>query len=86
MCGLRVIGVDAVRGQVWTACEWAGGAALVLGNEARGLSDDLTTSIDSWAALPIIGRADSLNVAVAGGVLMYTWLQHNRPVPETPAG
>ncbi len=74
---LRVIGADAQRGAVWTRCEWRGGAALLLGNEARGLSADLAAGVDEWAALPIVGRAESLNVAVAGGVLMYTWLQHN---------
>lgn len=78
-CGLRVIGADARRGVDWSRCAWRGGAALILGNEARGLSDDLAAGVDIWAALPIAGRADSLNVAVAGGVLMYTWLQHNRP-------
>jgi TrmH family RNA methyltransferase len=77
-CRLRIIGADARRGLDWTRCEWRGGAALLLGNEARGLSDDLAAGVEAWAALPIIGQADSLNVAVAGGVLMYTWVQHNR--------
>jgi len=27
--------------------------------------------------LPIAGKAESLNVAVAGGVLMYEWLRAN---------
>ena len=35
-----------------------------------------TSGGDAWARLPIVGRAESLNVAVAGGVLMYTWLQN----------
>lgn len=76
--GLRVIGADAARGQVWTQVNWRGGAALVLGSEAQGLSDDLAPYISDWAALPIYGRADSLNVAVAGGVLMYAWAAANR--------
>ena len=29
------------------------------------------------ARLSIAGKAESLNVAVAGGVLMYAWLQAN---------
>ena len=53
--------------------------ALVLGNEARGLSDDVAAHIDAWAKLPIVGKAESLNMfAVAGGVLMYAWLRENR--------
>ncbi len=84
-CGLRTIGADAQRGEAWTRCEWRGGAALILGNEARGLSDDLAAGVNMWAALPIVGRAESLNVAVAGGVLMYTWLQHNRLEAAQPS-
>jgi TrmH family RNA methyltransferase len=75
---LRPIGADAVRGQRWTACNWQGGVALVLGNEARGVSADVGAHIDTWAALPIAGKADSLNVAVAAGVLMYAWVEQNR--------
>lgn len=76
--GLRVIGADAARGQLWTQAHWHGGMALVLGSEAQGLSDDLTPGISDWVALPILGRADSLNVAVAGGVLLYAWVAANR--------
>jgi tRNA G18 (ribose-2'-O)-methylase SpoU len=34
--------------------------------------------VDGWARLSMNGKADSLNVAVAGGVLMYFWQQENR--------
>ncbi len=75
--GLRPIGADARRGKAWGKGLWNGGVALILGNEARGLSHDLRGHIADWASLPIVGEAESLNVAVAGGVLMYLWLQHN---------
>ena len=54
---------------------WQGPVAVALGNEARGLSADIAAAVDGWARLPIPGQAESLNVAVAGGVLMYTWLR-----------
>jgi len=60
--------------------------ALVLGNEARGLSDDVAAHIDAWARLPIVGKAESLNVAVAGGVLMYAWLRDNSDPMSTQQG
>jgi len=75
--GLRTVGADAHRGVDWGDGLWVGGLALVLGNEARGLSADVSAQIDAWARLPIAGQAESLNVAVAGGVLMYAWLQAN---------
>ena len=76
--GLRLVGADAQRGLDWGEGLWPGGVALVLGNEARGLSADVGQHVDAWARLPIAGQAESLNVAVAGGILMYTWLRANR--------
>jgi RNA methyltransferase, TrmH family len=73
--GLRIVAADAQRGVDWGEGLWQGSVALVLGNEARGLSPDVVPYIDAWARLPIAGQAESLNVAVAGGVLMYAWLR-----------
>jgi TrmH family RNA methyltransferase len=70
-----VVGTDARRGQTWGDSLWASSIALVLGNEARGLSSDARSFVEAWACLPIVGGAESLNVAVAGGVLMYAWLR-----------
>lgn len=75
--GLRLVGADAHLGEVWGQGLWDGGTALILGNEARGFSDDVRAHVEDWARLPIAGKAESLNVAVAGGVLMYAWLQAN---------
>lgn len=76
--GLRPVGADPHLGVTWGAGLWEGGVALVLGNEARGLSPDVAAQIQTWTKLPIVGKAESLNVAVAGGVLMYAWLRENR--------
>lgn len=75
--GLRAVGADVHLGEAWGRGLWDGGTALVLGNEARGLSPDVRERIEDWARLPIVGQAESLNVAVAGGILMYTWLRRN---------
>ncbi len=74
---LRPVGADAHQGETWDQGLWKGGVALILGNEARGLSQDVCAYVKEWARLPIVGKAESLNVAVAGGVLMYAWLQAN---------
>jgi TrmH family RNA methyltransferase len=75
--GLRPVGADAHLGTPWGEGMWQGGVALLLGNEARGLSPDVTPHIQHWAHLPVVGKADSLNVSVAAGVLMYEWLHAN---------
>jgi TrmH family RNA methyltransferase len=45
--------------------------ALVVGNEGAGLSDDARQRVDRLAALPIASTVESLNVAVATGILLY---------------
>jgi len=73
--GFCVVGTDTRRGETWGDSLWAGSVSLVLGNEARGLSNGVRPFVEAWARLPIVGNAESLNVAVAGGVLMYAWLR-----------
>ncbi len=75
--GLRLLGAHAHEGELWGKAVWGGSVALVLGNEARGLSPDVAAGIQRWVHLPMVGKADSLNVSIAGGVLMYAWLREN---------
>ena len=46
-------------------------AAFVIGNEARGISDSTAEKCDFFVKIPMIGKAESLNVSIAAGVLMY---------------
>ncbi|CAJ1185641.1 RNA methyltransferase, TrmH family [Companilactobacillus paralimentarius DSM 13238 = JCM 10415] len=45
--------------------------ALIMGNEAHGVTQDVLNACDENIYIPILGKAESLNVAVAAGVLMY---------------
>jgi TrmH family RNA methyltransferase len=52
-------------------------SALVLGSEAHGLSPAVLDRLDTPVSLPGAPHrpaAESLNVAVAGGILVYEWL------------
>ncbi|GGH88243.1 TrmH family RNA methyltransferase [Pullulanibacillus pueri] len=44
---------------------------LLVGNEANGVHPDLLDQTDFSIKIPIYGQAESLNVAVAAGILMY---------------
>ena len=44
---------------------------LLVGNESRGLPEDYETACDLRVTIPMKGRADSLNAAVAAAVLAY---------------
>ena len=44
---------------------------LMMGNEQQGLPDSLAETCDKLARIPQAGRADSLNLAIATGVMLY---------------
>ena len=49
--------------------------ALVMGNEGQGMSAELLALTDQNLYIPIKGQAESLNVAIAAGVLMFHLLK-----------
>lgn len=48
--------------------------ALVIGNEVKGLSPKILKYCDKKIAIPMYGRKESLNVAVAAGIALY-WIK-----------
>ncbi|MEK4861936.1 TrmH family RNA methyltransferase [Staphylococcus sp. FSL W8-0774] len=45
--------------------------ALILGNEGEGVNETLLNSTTQNLTIPIYGKAESLNVAIAGSILLY---------------
>ncbi len=73
--GLRVLAADS-RADVDLDEAAASGlldepTAWVVGNEAWGLPDDLRARADTAVRVPLYGRAESLNVAVAASLCLY---------------
>jgi TrmH family RNA methyltransferase len=73
--GLRVLAADgrgpATLDDEGTRAALAGPTAWLFGNEAWGLPDDLLALADETVAVPIYGRAESLNLATAAAVCLY---------------
>jgi TrmH family RNA methyltransferase len=69
--GVRVVGLSPRAPQLWTEVPTDGPVALLIGEERTGLSSNSAALCDVSLRLPMCGRADSLNVAVAAGVMMY---------------
>ena len=61
-------GADAVP---CTQLDWTRPAALLIGNEGSGLSQDLLDRADPLVSIPTPGPVESLNAAVAASVLLY---------------
>lgn len=68
--GLWVIAADA-HGEKYTQLDLSGPLALVIGSEGEGISRLVLEKCDARAALPVLGKIDSLNASVAAGVLLY---------------
>jgi TrmH family RNA methyltransferase len=61
---------QAAATQRYTAVDWAMPAALIVGGEAAGASTDTTTFAQA-IAIPMHSQVESLNAAVAGGVILF---------------
>jgi tRNA G18 (ribose-2'-O)-methylase SpoU len=66
--------------------------ALVLGNEALGVSADALRVCDAVVEIPIFGYKNSINVATAAGIVLYEvlgkgdWLNMEKPESTPPSG
>ncbi len=64
LLGGHLQGVQTMPGQRENLC-------VIIGNEARGMSPDAARLCDYLVKIPIYGKAESLNAAVAAGILLY---------------
>lgn len=69
--GTTLVGLSPEGSRLWTDLPTSPRIGLVLGDERRGLSVALRSLCHSFVRLPMTGRADSLNVGVAAGIVMY---------------
>jgi RNA methyltransferase, TrmH family len=53
-----------------------------MGSEGRGLSQAQRALCDLVVTIPMVGRSDSLNLAVAAGVVLYEMFNQCRAVIE----
>lgn len=59
--------------------DYTAGTAFLIGNEGNGLSDGLAEACDCLVRIPMEGRVESLNAAVAAAILMYTAHMQRNP-------
>ena len=83
--GVRVLAADGSAdrelGDLDRDGTLAGPAAWLFGNEAWGLPPDLLALADEAVAVPIYGRAESLNLAAAAAVCLYSSARAQRSFP-----
>lgn len=71
--GVQVFAADGGgdRGLFDVELDLARPTAWVMGNEARGMTDEVRAAADHVVSVPILGRAESLNLATAAAVCLY---------------
>ena len=69
--GWRVVASDLRGEDFYARGELGERFVLVIGNEARGISEEVRTAADVRLRLPMRCGAESLNAAVAAGIMMY---------------
>lgn len=84
--GPGMVAGAALEGAVdYRSARYAAPTFVLMGNEQAGLPDDYAAACDVRVRMPMLGKADSLNVAVATAVLVYEVLgQQSEPaLPAT---
>ncbi len=71
----HVYAADAGASMPYYAADWRQRCALIVGNEANGLSDHAQVAATRLISIPMRGRAESLNAGVAGSVILFEALR-----------
>jgi TrmH family RNA methyltransferase len=69
--GLQVVAADGGAATAYTAADLRPPTLLVLGAEAAGVPEELRSAADLRVRIPLRSPVESLNVAVAAGVLLF---------------
>lgn len=64
--------------------DYRGATGFLIGNEANGLSDGISAMADCYIKIPMAGRVESLNAAVAASVLMFETARQRRRIRVFP--
>ncbi|WP_425061233.1 23S rRNA (guanosine-2'-O-)-methyltransferase RlmB [Sporomusa carbonis] len=69
--GISILATCLQNSAVYYQADLKKPVAIVLGNEGQGVSRELMEAAEVRLNIPLIGQAESLNVAVAAGIVLY---------------
>jgi 23S rRNA (guanosine2251-2'-O)-methyltransferase len=73
--GIWVYGADIRAEEYSYQADFSGPCAVIIGNEGRGISKLTVQKCDKLIKIPMVGKINSLNASVAGGIIMYEVLK-----------
>ena len=75
----RIVGTALPASEDYRLADYGGPLMLLMGNEQAGLTAPLMSACAQLVRMPMCGRSDSLNLAVATGLVLYEELRRRRP-------
>lgn len=69
--GIAIVACSEKTNRPLSDCDFRMPAAIVLGNEGVGVSEEVLKKADSRVRIPLSGKVESLNAAVAAAIVMY---------------
>lgn len=64
--------------KIYDSCDCKKGTAFLIGNEANGLRQETAECADAAVKIPMLGKVESLNAAVAASLLLYEAARQRR--------
>ncbi len=69
--GIKVIAAHLKGAESYFNVDMRSGIAIIIGNEANGISENVSEKADLLVKIPIPGKAESLNASIAAALMMY---------------
>ena len=76
--GIRVFAAHLKGSVPYDEADYTGGSAILVGNESKGLGEEITALSDARVRIPMYGKTESLNVAMAATILLYEALRQRK--------
>lgn len=75
--GKKLVGTCITEAVPFYEVDMSSNTALIIGNEGNGMSDEFAALADTNIMIPMKGQIESLNAAVAAGIIMYNSMINN---------
>ena len=69
--GFWITGTDAAASTNYRQADWGGALAILIGSEGEGISPAMRAHCDFLVSIPMQGKVNSLNAAVAAGIVVF---------------
>jgi 23S rRNA (guanosine2251-2'-O)-methyltransferase len=84
--GFWIAGLEGSGTTLYSAADYTGPIALIVGNEGKGIRRLVKEHCDFLVSIPVGGKVSSLNASVAGALVMYEVVRQRAQTGKTSPG